>query len=525
MTNDLISNYVQAKLGIDVTAFQTIFLILATYYTNFRILNKKINTADIKTVLKFLCVVIISLICGFIRYKVSYSINIICSIILLGIIFLENNIAKGILTTLVSFGINYVIRVLAISICFVFNSITLINNDYINLVIMLVIHILLLYTFFRIKRFKFGLSFLRNNIKNEYMDIFILNICVLLLFLIVIIVNSSIEIARQATVGIIIFAIIMFITIQKSLQLYYKQKLLIQDLNETKEELEKKKQEIEQLEKENLNFSKKSHSLAHKQRALEYQINQLLLKSEIAEETKIKTNIETELNSKTEKEHTNLEELTKVKDEINKLSKEVYNKTATVELGKTGIFEIDNILEYMQSECNKNDIDFNLQIAGNIYHMINNIIDKEDLQILLADHIKNAIIAIKHANNINKSILVKLGKIENIYSLYIYDSGIEFEKETLMNLGKSPSTTHAKDGGTGMGFMNTFDTLKKYNASLIINEIGKLSKDNYTKVLIIKFDHKCEFKLTSYRQEEIGEISEKLIDKSTTSDIIVENKL
>ena len=422
-------------------------------------------------------------------------------------------------------SINYILFIFAVICTFIPCILLNIVNEIINFFIVMVFYIAFMYLFFKINRIKYGIVFLKNNFKNKYFDIIMLNISLIVIFSVTILSIEQFWISKNLFIGFIVSCIIMFITIQKSLQLYYKQKLLIQDLNETKEELEKKKQEIEQLEKENLNFSKKSHSLAHKQRALEYQINQLLLKSEIAEETKIKTNIETELNSKTEKEHTNLEELTKVKDEINKLSKEVYNKTATVELGKTGIFEIDNILEYMQSECNKNDIDFNLQIAGNIYHMINNIIDKEDLQILLADHIKNAIIAIKHANNINKSILVKLGKIENIYSLYIYDSGIEFEKETLMNLGKRPSTTHAKDGGTGMGFMNTFDTLKKYNASLIINEIGKLSKDNYTKVLIIKFDHKCEFKLTSYRQEEIGEISEKLIDKSTTSDIIVENKL
>lgn len=520
MINDLISDYVQVKLDIDVTALQSTCIILITYFTNFKLVNKKIEKINIRFILKLICVLIISVICGFIKYKVSYTLNLICSIVLLGLIFSEDNITQSILTTTISICINNVIKFFATIICFIFCSILLINNDYIIFGIIAIVHIILLYQFFRIKKFKYGLFFLKKSIKSEYLDIFILNICVSIIFLNIVLVNSNLEIARQATIGIIVFAIIMFITIQKSLQLYYKQKLLIQDLNETKEELEKKKQEIEQLEKENLNFSKKSHSLAHKQRALEYQINQLLLKSEIAEET----NIETELNSKTEKEHTNLEELTKVKDEINKLSKEVYNKTATVELSKTGIFEIDNILEYMKSESDKNDIDFNLQITGNIYHMINNIIDKEDLQILLADHIKNAIIAIKHANNINKSILVKLGKIENVYSLYIYDSGIEFEKETLMNLGKKPSTTHAKEGGTGMGFMNTFDTLKKYNASLIINEIGIPSKDNYTKVLIIKFDHKCEFKLTSYRQKEIGEISEKLIDKSTISDIIVENK-
>ena len=43
--------------------------------------------------------------------------------------------------------------------------------------------------------------------------------------------------------------------------------------------------------------------------------------------------------------------------------------------------------------------------------------------------------------------------------------------------------------------MNTFETLKKYSASLIIDEIGKPSKENYTKIVIIKFDGKNEFKI------------------------------
>ena len=47
------------------------------------------------------------------------------------------------------------------------------------------------------------------------------------------------KLAKNIAVGFIIFSIIMFITIQKSLQLYYKQKMLIKDLTETKEELEK----------------------------------------------------------------------------------------------------------------------------------------------------------------------------------------------------------------------------------------------------------------------------------------------
>ena len=131
-----------------------------------------------------------------------------------------------------------------------------------------------------------------------------------------------------------------------------------------------------------------------------------------------------------------------------------------------------------------------------------NGISKEDLEILLADHIKNSIIAVNCSDNINKSILVRLGLIDNYYSLYVYDSGIEFELDTLSNLGKKPITTHANNGGTGFGFMNTFDTLKKYNASLIINELNPPCSDNYTKSIVIRFDDVYEFKINSYRTVE-----------------------
>ena len=61
-----------------------------------------------------------------------------------------------------------------------------------------------------------------------------------------------------------------------------------------------------------------------------------------------------------------------------------------------------------------------------------------------------------------------------------------------------------------MGFLNTFDTLKKHNATMIINEIGKESKDNYTKVIMIKFDNKSEFEIKSYRDVDIKKRRKKL---------------
>ena len=215
------------------------------------------------------------------------------------------------------------------------------------------------------------------------------------------------------------FAIIMIITIQKSLQLYYKQKLLVQELDATKEKLEEKIKEVEGLEKDNIEISKKNHTIIHKQNSLEHKIDEMLMKTEISKE-----------------------EAGEIRDRLKAIEKEANKEKTVIELDKTEIQQIDDMLKYMQSECSKNNIDFELQLKGNIHYMTNNLITKEDLETLIADHIKNAIIAIKHTENINRSILVRLGMIDENYALYIYDSGIEFEKETLENLGKKPSTTH-----------------------------------------------------------------------------------
>lgn len=255
--------------------------------------------------------------------------------------------------------------------------------------------------------------------------------------------------------------------------------MLIKELDETKEDLARAENKIKILEKENIEESKKRHTIIHKQKSIEYKLEEMLTKTEMS-----------------------TEEAAEVKERLEKLNKEIYTEKEVMELDKTGISSIDDMLKYMQSECVKNKIDFTLQIKGNIHYMVHNLVKEEELETLLADHIKDAIIAINHTDNANRSILVRLGNIDDIYSLYIYDSGVEFKPEVLESLGKKPCTTYASEGGTGMGFMNTFDTVRKHKASLIIEEIGKPVKDNYTKVIIIKFDKKNEFKVKSYHEIE-----------------------
>lgn len=455
------------------------FMSTVTCYTAYKLTDNIIMFK--KKLIKIIIInIVISYITTIIRYIFNLFISDICLIFILGCmqsIINKQKIGYSILLITIALAINYIILFLTTVLTFPINIFYNIKNDYINLMLIIIIYLILICLLFKIKKFKHGFLFLKRNIENEYIEIWVLNISSIILFSSIIFNSSNFQITRKLFIGFIIFSIIMFITIQKSLQLYYKQRLLVQDLEETKKELEDKKKEIKQLEQENLNFSKTSHSIAHKQKALEYKLNELALKNEIAEEID-------------------------VKNRLNNITKQI-SKEPEIEISKTNITEIDDMLNYMKSECIKNKIKFEVQLNGNIYQMINNHITKEELEILIADHVKNAIIAVKCSNNSNRSILVRIGKIDGQYSIYIYDSGIEFEINTLHKLGKIPSTTHKESGGTGMGFMNTFDTLKKHKASITINEYGKPVKDNYTKVIMIVFNKKDEFNIISYRQKEI----------------------
>ncbi len=460
-----------------INIVKNFFISIYTYYINLKLIHKKANN-KIEMVIILVSIAFYSIICNGIKVIFGFTINILCLILFIGIIFsimTKTKLRNSILITTISLSMNYMIFGISIVISFFVNRIIYIKSKYINFIIIILIYILILYKVIKIRKFKKGIIFLQKRLNTQYFEIVLLNISIIVLYCIMILSNNDTLINRRLWIWLVIFSVVMYVTIQRSLQLYYKQELLMQNLKETKMELEEKNKEIVKLEKEILNYSKNSHSIAFKQKSLEHKLKELTYNHEIA----------TELD---------------IRDKVEKLGKEINGTKVEIELKKTGIEEIDDMLKYMQSECMKNDIQLDLQINGNIHQMVNNYIPKDKLQILIADHIKNAIIAIQHSKNIYKNILVRIGKIDGYFSLYIYDTGIEFENNTLEKLGKEPSTTHKEDGGTGMGFMNTFDTLKECKASLIIKEIGQPSDNNFTKVLIIKFNNKNDFEIISYRR-------------------------
>lgn len=486
--NDINFSLNITDLGIITYTLKILFLCMYTYYTFLKILNIK----TLYTVYIMAITIIISIISGIIKSKIDSWASVIFIVLSLSVLYsvlTKNKIGFSILNTVLALSINYILFFVAVVISYLPNKFFVITNDFISLFLIMIIHLILLFYVFKIKRFKNGFIFLKDKSKDEYFNLLMLNISVIILFSSIIITNMNLLLIKKLFFSFIAFSAIMFITIQKTLTMYYKHKLLVKELEETKLELEKKNKEISELEKENLNFSKTSHSIAHKQKSLEYKLNKLLLKTEIASEIDIR-------------------------NKVNEISEQCFNQVPVIELSKTNIPEIDDMLSFMQSECTKNNIEFDLQLNGNIYTMINNFISKEDLEILIADHVKNAIIAINYSDNINRSILVRLGMIDGCYSLYIYDSGIEFEINTLANLGKKPSTTHSDNGGTGMGFMNTFDTLRKYQASIYINENSSPTADDFTKFIVIKFDNQNKFETHSYRAQKMKNLNINFIIKN-----------
>lgn len=357
-----------------------------------------------------------------------------------------------------------------------------INVELINCILICVIEAVLLVEFFKIKRLKNGLSFLKNN--NEYLDIVMINISLVIIFTYSLFGNNyDNDLIKKVLISSIILAIIMVIVIQKTLNLYYKQKLLVKTIEENKATIKAKDEEIKQLSDEKFKISKLNHEFYNRQKALMNKVNDFV------------NNCDTEAGA----------ELSVV-ESINKLSKEYSSKLESIKspdkLPLTGIEEIDDMFKYMQSECLKNNIEFNLKINSNIYHLVNNIISQERLVTLIGDHIRDAIIAVNCSNNKFKNILAILGKKNNCYEFCVYDTGIEFEVDTLVKLGLEPATTHKDTGGTGIGFITTFETMKETKASLIIKE-NKPSENDYTKSVTIRFDGNNEYRICSYREDEI----------------------
>lgn len=346
-----------------------------------------------------------------------------------------------------------------------------------------ILQITLVYLFFKIKRFKDGFAFLKNDKLNRKIASITISIIVLSISIILgLQYNAWVE--TFLIVGIAIAGILMLYWIKKSITKYYKEKMKERTVEIQQEQIKQQDEKIKNLETELSEVLQINHKYSHRISAMEKAVTKLGTKLQANEEF--------------------AEEYGDILSSIKELSKEYKKEVSAViketNIPKTNIFSIDNLLEYMKQEAEKEKIDFELKLKFGINEILEEKIQQSKLETMLADHIRDAIIAVNCSENKERKIKVIFDKENDNYQIKFYDTGTEFDIETLLNLGLERTTTHKATGGTGIGFMTTFETLKQCKASLIIEEY---SNQEYTKAVIIKFDDKNEYRIHSYRAEEI----------------------
>jgi len=143
--------------------------------------------------------------------------------------------------------------------------------------------------------------------------------------------------------------------------------------------------------------------------------------------------------------------------------------------------------------------------------MVENIISQLKLEAIIVDLIQNAIIAIESGQNPFRSVLVALGIASEHYELTVFDSGVKFSIDTIMRLGVQRITTHADEGGVGIGFMSTFEIMREHDASFIIKE-NPVSDSDFTKSITIRFDGMGRFIIKTYRDNKFPKHSKRGIE-------------
>lgn len=342
------------------------------------------------------------------------------------------------------------------------------------------VYILLCYSVMESKRIKKGFNFLNKINSSTIVIIGIFSVAVIVSFLIIP-KDIVYGLKELLLISIAITSFLLFILIKRLITKHYKRNMRDRTIAIQKEEIDTNVKVIEELKEQNLKLSTTIHKYNHRLSALESSIRKVMDKSntEFASELSIV--------------------LEQTKNVASQFADETKVKT---ELPSTNLIAIDNMLEYMRNEAVKHDIDFTLKLSDSIKPLLEKYISEDKFETLLADHVKDAIIAINAKNDGYKSIMVLIGAVQGAYELSIYDTGIEFDIPTLLKLGTEPVTTHKDNGGSGLGFMTTFETLKSSKASLVIEEYDT-SVTNYTKSVTIRFDGKYEYRIYSYRAEQI----------------------
>lgn len=420
---------------------QVAFLSSITYLVLVKITNYKENNLG-----KTITVIICSIFGAILGVELTKTIQTLLAMML---VYLINGVIVTVVTkfkikysvvvTFIALMISYLAYIVSVIITAIIINVFKINiatDEVKSLFLIVFIQCLILYIFFKQKRLKNGIQFLQDDKMINSIGIIGFGFIGITIIIYSLFDNSKgQEFIIKLTSGLLIEAICLFIWIKKKITKYYKQKLKEQTVADLQNEIKEKDNKINEILEENKAIATINHKYSNRIKALEEFSSKIVSKPELVEKMK------TEFG----------EDYTAFAAQIKRISQEYSNEMKTKvtkenAIPKTGIFGIDTLLEHMSTEVTKSNISLDLKINASINYMVEDIISESALETLLGDHIKDAIIAINCSNNTNRRILVVISIVDKCYEINFYDTGIEFEIDTLIKLGKEQITTHKETG-------------------------------------------------------------------------------
>lgn len=420
---------------------QVAFLSSITYLVLVKITNYKENNLG-----KTITVIICSIFGAILGVELTKTIQTLLAMML---VYLINGVIVTVVTkfkikysvvvTFIALMISYLAYIVSVIITAIIINVFKINiatDEVKSLFLIVFIQCLILYIFFKQKRLKNGIQFLQDDKMINSIGIIGFGFIGITIIIYSLFDNSKgQEFIIKLTSGLLIEAICLFIWIKKKITKYYKQKLKEQTVADLQNEIKEKDNKINEILEENKAIATINHKYSNRIKALEEFSSKIVSKPELVEKMK------TEFG----------EDYTAFAAQIKRISQEYSNEMKTKvtkenAIPKTGIFGIDTLLEHMSTEATKSNISLDVKINASINYMVEDIISESALETLLGDHIKDAIIAINCSNNTNRRILVVISIVDKCYEINFYDTGIEFEIDTLIKLGKEQITTHKETG-------------------------------------------------------------------------------
>lgn len=404
-------------------------------------------------------------------------------------IYLKTAILNTLVITIIAFALSYLslsisASILSISISFFTNSIILSKPIFVFLGGLL--QNILIYFLFHIKRLQNGMPFLLNN------TLFNLGIC---FSFIVIFYNNMLQkiplFTRSLQLFLVIFlfllAIALLIWWRRKITQSYVEKLRVSEVETLYKEISDKDLEIEKLLANNEQLAGIIHKDNKLIPAMELAVRNYLQTATLMKPEDAKQ-MGTDLLAKLERMSAERTGIIRTYREMNSYRQ------------RCGLTSIDAIIDFMDNRASDLGIEYHYQYDKGLKEMLPAYISEDDAMHLLSDVIENAIIASTH--NEKKIVHIHIGFIQGTLFMDISDSGIPFTPETYQNLGTLQYTTHAEQGGSGIGLMHLGELKKRYKFSLHIYEYPE-TETVYTKKIRILFDKKNHYLIQSYRAKDI----------------------